>query len=50
MKEMINANKIPVRKYNGNRQLERPRILKKQGGWMYAGFLWLRTGTSGRIS
>jgi hypothetical protein len=58
MGEMINAYKMLSGKAEGKKPLAKPRCrwdnnitmaLKKQGGKVWNGFIWLRTGTSGRL-
>jgi hypothetical protein len=56
MGEMLNVHKILVERSEGKKPFERlgidwriilERILKKQVGSMWPGFIWLRTGTGG---
>jgi hypothetical protein len=58
MGEIRNAYKILFRKPAWKRPFRRPRhkwednlecILQKQSGEVWTGFIWLRTGTSGRL-
>jgi hypothetical protein len=54
MKEMRNAYNTSVGKSEGKRPPFRLRnniriVLRKQGGKVWTGFIWLRIGTSGEL-